>query len=108
MTRYRRASHRSAGLRGAHTGRGAGAVAQDIAPARTFARRGFRPAARRLGTMRVSSRAMSGFRLDLADGFFQRQALAGDLGFGEGRLHAAQLRDQRRAGTLIQGTPAFP
>lgn len=58
--------------------------------------------------MRFSPHAMGGFRLDLADGFFQRQTLAGDLGFGEGRLHAAQLGDQRGAGALIQGTPTFP
>ena len=51
---------------------------------------------------------MGGFRLNLAYGLFQRQPLAGDFGFGERRLNAAQLGDQRGAGALIQRAPAFP
>ena len=51
--------------------------------------------------------ALGGFRFDLADGLFQRQPFAGDLGFGERRLHAAQLRDQGRARPLIERATAF-
>src|SRR5207302_690146 len=45
--------------------------------------------------------------LDLADGLFQRQPFAGDLGFAHRRLYAAQLRDQRGAGPLIKRAAAL-
>src|SRR5262249_34831710 len=48
--------------------------------------------------------ALGGLRLDLADGLFERQALAGDLGLAERRIDAAQLLDQRGAGPLIERT----
>ena len=51
--------------------------------------------------------ALSGFRFDLAHGFFQRQPLAGDFGFGKRRLNAAQLCDQRGARPLIERTAAL-
>ena len=51
--------------------------------------------------------ALGGFRFDLAHGLFQRQPLAGDFGFGKRRLNAAQLRDQRGAGPLIERTAAL-
>ena len=51
--------------------------------------------------------ALGGFGFDLAHGLFQRQPLAGDFGFGKRRLHAAQLRDQRGAGPLIERTAAL-
>ena len=44
---------------------------------------------------------------DLADGVFQRQAFPGDLGFGERRIDAAQLRHQGRAGALVQRAPGI-
>ncbi|BBZ97854.1 hypothetical protein F07S3_76870 [Bradyrhizobium diazoefficiens] len=50
---------------------------------------------------------LGGLRFDLADSLFQRQPFAGDLGFGERRLHAAQLCDQRRARPLIERATAF-
>ncbi len=51
--------------------------------------------------------ALGGLGFDLADGLFQRQPLAGNLGFGERRLHAAELRDQGRARPFIERAPAF-
>ena len=51
--------------------------------------------------------ALRGFRLDLADRLFQRQPLAGDVGFVERRIDAAQLADQRGARALIQRTADF-
>jgi len=58
--------------------------------------------------MRIAAQAMRRFRLDLAHGFFKREALAGNFGFSERRLNPAQLGNQRGAGTLIQRAPAFP
>lgn len=43
--------------------------------------------------------------LNLADGVFQGQALAGDLGLRKGRIYAAKLRHQGRAGALIKCAP---
>src|SRR5258707_7093445 len=51
--------------------------------------------------------ALGGLGFDLAHGLFQRQPLAGDFGFGKRRLDAAQLRDQRGAGPLIERTAAL-
>jgi len=51
--------------------------------------------------------ALGRFRFDLANSLFQRQPLAGDLGFGKRRLNAAQLRDQRSARPLIERTAAL-
>ncbi len=51
--------------------------------------------------------ALGGLGLDLAHGFFQRQPLAGDLGFAERRLDAAQLRDQCGARPLIKRAAAL-
>src|SRR5712671_5254539 len=51
--------------------------------------------------------ALGGLGLDLAHGLFQRQPLAGDFGFAQRRLHAAQLRDQRGARPLIERAAAF-
>ena len=52
--------------------------------------------------------APRGFGLDLADRFFEREALARDLGFGQRRIvHPAQLRDQSRARALIERATAF-
>lgn len=48
-----------------------------------------------------------GIGLDATNRVFKGQALARDLGFAQGRLHAAQLRDQRRSRTLVERTPAF-
>ena len=58
------------------------------------------------GAGRVAG-ALGGLGFDLAHGLFQRQPLAGDFGFAQGRLHAAQLRDQRRARPLIKRTTAL-
>ena len=44
------------------------------------------------------------FGLDLADRLFERKALARDVGFRQGRRHAAQLGDQRRARALVERT----
>ncbi len=51
--------------------------------------------------------ALGGLGLDLAHGFFQRQPLAGDFGFAQRRLDAAQLRDQRGARPLIKRAAAL-
>ncbi len=51
--------------------------------------------------------ALGGFGLDLAHSLFERQPLAGDFGFAQRRLHAAQLRDQRRARPLIKRAAAL-
>ena len=64
-------------------------------------------AAPRCAIGREVSRALGGFGFDLADGLFQRQPLAGDFGFVKRRLNAAQLRDQRGAGPLIERTAAL-
>jgi hypothetical protein len=48
--------------------------------------------------------ALGGLRFDLADGFLERQPLAGDFRFGQRRLYAAQLRNQRRTRALIERT----
>jgi hypothetical protein len=45
--------------------------------------------------------------LNLANRVLQRQALTGDLGFGERRVDAAQLRYQSGAGALIKRAPRF-
>ena len=42
--------------------------------------------------------------LDLADQLLEREALARDVGFRQGRRHAAQLGDQRRARALVERT----
>jgi hypothetical protein len=51
--------------------------------------------------------ALGGLGFDLAHGLFQREALAGDLGLAQWRLHIAQLSDQRRARPLIERTTAL-
>ena len=51
-----------------------------------------------------SAIAARGLRLDLADRLFEREPLAGDFGFLQRRIDAAQLRDQRRARPLIERT----
>ena len=51
--------------------------------------------------------ALGGLGFDLAHGLFQRQPLAGDFGFRQRRLHAAQLRDQRGARPLIERATAL-
>ncbi len=45
------------------------------------------------------------FGFDLADRFFKRQPLAGDVGFLKCRLDTAQLGDECRARAVIQGAP---
>ena len=45
--------------------------------------------------------------LDLSDGGFEREALAGNIGFAERWRDASQLRDQCGARTLIERTPLF-
>jgi len=45
-----------------------------------------------------------GLRLYLADGFLKRESFAGNVGLVERRFHAAQLRQQCRACTLIERT----
>src|SRR5690606_28278090 len=73
------------------SGGGASAVTQDIAAARAFTAGAFRPrATQSLGAMVVAAHAMGCFRLDLAHGLLERQALAGDLGLRQWRLHPAQ------------------
>ena len=76
---------------------------------RALARRNASPPARtRRRRAGWPSRARwRGFGFDLAHGLFERQPLAGDFGFGQRRLHAAQLRDQRRARPLVQRTAAL-
>src|SRR5581483_6801618 len=50
----------------------------------------------------IVARALGRLGLDLADRLLERKALAGDVGFVERRLDAAQLIDQRRAGALVE------
>jgi hypothetical protein len=47
------------------------------------------------------------FGFDFADRIFQRQALPRDLGLGQRRVEAAQLRHERRAGALVERAPGF-
>ena len=56
----------------------------------------------RLGLLNVRPRPLGSFRLDLADGFLERQSLARDVGLVERGLHAAQLADQRGARPIIE------
>ena len=51
--------------------------------------------------------ALGGLGLDLAHGLFQRQPLAGNFGFAQRRLHAAQLPDQRLARPHIERAAAL-
>jgi len=60
-----------------------------------------------VSTDRGLAGALGGFRFDFAHGFFQRQPLAGDLGFGKRRLNTAELGNQRGTGPLIERTTAF-
>jgi hypothetical protein len=46
-----------------------------------------------------------GLGLDLADRFLERQPLAGDVRLVQRRRDAAQLRQQRRPGALIERAP---
>ena len=85
------------------------AFPQTVAPAwrlriswRAFTRRLGHPAARRIGTRRLMARALCRLRLDPADRFLKREALTGDLGLAERRLHPPQLRDQRCASPPIE------
>ena len=48
-----------------------------------------------------------GFRLDLANGFLERKAFAGDVRLAQGRRDAAQLLHKRIARALIERTPPF-
>ena len=50
----------------------------------------------------LRARLADGFGLDLADGVFERQALARDVRLGERRLDRSQLRDQSRARALVR------
>ena len=62
----------------------------------------FRHARLRCGARWVElSRRLS---LDLADRLLEREPLARDVGFRQGRRHAAQLGDQRRARALVERT----
>ena len=74
--------------------------------ARDASRSGAGDAARIRGTRGIAG-ALGGLGLDLAHGLFQRQPLAGDLGFAQRRFDAAQLRDQRGACPFIQRTAAL-
>ena len=70
------------------------------------------PARRRSGPRRqrlarLLAGAAGGFRLDLADRFFQREPFAGDLRLIQRRHNAAQLRHQRRARPLIERAPVL-
>ncbi len=51
---------------------------------------------------RLGAHALGGFRFQPADRVFQRQTLAGDIGFVERRFDTAQLVDQRRTRALIK------
>jgi hypothetical protein len=51
--------------------------------------------------------ALGGLGFDLSNRLFQRQPLAGDFGFAQGRLHAAQLGDQSGTRTLVERAPAL-
>lgn len=53
----------------------------------------------------MRSGAADGIGLDPAHRILERQALACDFGFAQGRLHAAQLGNQRRSRALIERTP---
>ncbi|MEA2866357.1 MAG: hypothetical protein QOE39_1072, partial [Bradyrhizobium sp.] len=81
---------------------GAGGSAERIAGAGAIA-----AGARGIAGARGLAGALGGLGLDLAHGLFQRQPFAGYLGFALGGLDAAQLRDQRGAGPLIERTPAL-
>src|SRR5207253_2484745 len=56
----------------------------------------------RVRPRRLHAQPARGFRFDLADRFLQSETLAGDLRFGERRVHVAQLADQRRARALVK------
>ena len=53
----------------------------------------------------MSSGTTGGVSLDPADRILKGKAFARYFGFAQGRLHAAQLRNQRRARALVKGTP---
>src|SRR5690606_21178142 len=55
----------------------------------------------------VNPRTAGGLGLDLTDRFLERQTLARDVRFAQGWHHAAQLRDQRGAGPLVQRTASL-
>ena len=80
-------------------------------PAARAARRRVLSAARRacdVGPRRSRARCARGLCLDLADRLFERQPLAGDLGFARAAgSHAAKLRHQRRARPLVKRTPVL-
>jgi hypothetical protein len=66
-------------------------------------------AQRRLfGLWSVGAHALRRFGFNLADRFFKRQPLAGDVGFLKRRLNAAQLVDERHARAVIQGARFSP
>src|SRR5439155_5307150 len=95
--RRRRTGARGGTGLGGLGGAGAGAAEGIATAAAAGAATGARGLASTLGRL--------GF--DLAHGLFQRQPFAGDLGFGERRLHAAELRDQRRARPLVERATAL-
>jgi hypothetical protein len=65
-------------------------------------------AQRRLFRLRgVSAHALRRFGFNLADRFFKRQPLAGDVRFLKRRLNAAQLADERHARAIVQGAPVL-
>ena len=51
---------------------------------------------------RFAAQAADRLGFDFADRVFEREALAGDIRFGQRRIDAAQLRDQRGARTLVE------
>ena len=56
---------------------------------------------------RLQARLARGIGFDFADRFFQRQPLAGDIGFRKRRIDRAQLGNQRRACPLIESPACF-
>src|ERR1700690_2341191 len=51
--------------------------------------------------------ALHDLSFDPEHGFFQRQSLARDFGFGKWWVHVAELGQQRSARSLIKAAPAF-
>jgi hypothetical protein len=67
----------------------------------TIAQRGL------FGLWSLGAHALRCFGFNLADRFFKRQPLTGDVGFLKRRLYTAQLVDERHARAIIQGAPVL-